>query len=108
MEKVCIAGLSKKESEMLARLFAAFFTVCVTTTAASAAWPDRPVTLIVPFAPGGITDTLARITAARLQSALGQAFIVENQAGAAGLIATERVARARPDGYTLLFSTITQ
>jgi tripartite-type tricarboxylate transporter receptor subunit TctC len=93
---------------MLARLSGALFAVCIITTAASAAWPERPVTLIVPFAPGGITDTLARITAARLQSALGQPFVVENQAGAAGVIATERVARARPDGYTLLFSTITQ
>jgi tripartite-type tricarboxylate transporter receptor subunit TctC len=93
---------------MLARLSGVLFAVCITTTAASAAWPERPVTLIAPFAPGGITDTLARITAARLQSALGQPFVVENQAGAAGVIATERVARAHPDGYTLLFSTITQ
>jgi tripartite-type tricarboxylate transporter receptor subunit TctC len=94
---------------VLARFLSALFAVYVVTTAAEgAAWPGRPVTLVVPFAPGGITDTLARITAARLQSGLGQSFIVENQAGAAGLIATERVARARPDGYTLLFSTITQ
>jgi tripartite-type tricarboxylate transporter receptor subunit TctC len=98
----------KVREKMRARFLAAVFTVCIATTAARAAWPERPVTLIVPFAPGGITDTLARITAARLQSALGQPFIVENQAGAAGLVATERVARARPDGYTILFSTITQ
>jgi tripartite-type tricarboxylate transporter receptor subunit TctC len=77
-------------------------------TRADAAWPERPVTLVVPFAAGGITDTLARITAARLQTALGQAFVVENQTGAAGAIATERVARAEPDAYTLLFSTLTQ
>jgi tripartite-type tricarboxylate transporter receptor subunit TctC len=77
-------------------------------TRADAAWPERPVTLVVPFAAGGITDTLARLTAARLQAALGQAFVVENQTGAAGAIATERVARAEPDGYTLLFSTLTQ
>lgn len=93
---------------MLVRLFAALFAVCMTTAAARAGWPERTVTLMVPFAPGGITDTLARITAARLQSALGRPFIVENIAGAAGLVATERVAHARPDGYTLLFSTITQ
>ena len=93
---------------MFARFLAVLIAAAATTTAARAAWPERPVTLIVPFAPGGITDTLARITAARLQSALGQPFIVENQAGAAGLVATERVARARPDGYTILFSTITQ
>ncbi|HVT28542.1 MAG TPA: tripartite tricarboxylate transporter substrate-binding protein, partial [Lacipirellulaceae bacterium] len=92
---------------MHARL-AALFAIGLTTNAASAAWPERSVTLIVPFAAGGITDTLARITAARLQSALGQAFVVENQAGAAGLIATARVARAQPDGYTLLFGTVSQ
>src|ERR1700739_1422593 len=98
----------KREKNMRARFLAVLFAACITTTAARAAWPERPVTLIVPFAPGGITDTLARITAARLPSAIGQPFIVENQAGAAGLVATERVARARPDGYTILFSTITQ
>jgi tripartite-type tricarboxylate transporter receptor subunit TctC len=77
-------------------------------TSASASWPERPVTLVVPFAPGGITDTLARITAERLQTAFSRPFVVENQAGAAGVIATERVSRAEPDGYTLLFATITQ
>jgi tripartite-type tricarboxylate transporter receptor subunit TctC len=93
---------------MFPRLLGLVLAAYATTTAASAAWPERPVTLVVPFAPGGITDTLARITAARLQSALGQPFVIKNQAGAAGVIATESVARARPDGYTLLFSTITQ
>jgi tripartite-type tricarboxylate transporter receptor subunit TctC len=95
---------------MFVRFFGAFLAaaVALTATSASAAWPERPVTIIVPFAAGGITDTLARITAARLQSVLGQAFIVENQTGAAGSIATEHVARAEPDGYTLLFSTLTQ
>jgi tripartite-type tricarboxylate transporter receptor subunit TctC len=93
---------------MFVRVLSVLIAATVTATAANAAWPERPVTLIVPFSAGGITDTLARITAARLQSTLGQAFIVENQAGAAGIIATEHVARSQPDGYTLLFSTITQ
>lgn len=93
---------------MFARFLAVLIAAAATTTAASAAWPERPVTLVVPFAAGGITDTLARITAQRLQSALGQAFVVENLAGAAEIIATEHVARSDPDGYTLLFSTITQ
>jgi tripartite-type tricarboxylate transporter receptor subunit TctC len=96
---------------MFVRFFAAVLAVLAavfTATGASAAWPERPVTLIVPFAAGGITDTLARITAARLQSVFGRAFIVENQTGAAGSIATEHVARAEPDGYTFLFSTLTQ
>jgi tripartite-type tricarboxylate transporter receptor subunit TctC len=98
----------KVRAKMRARFLAVLIAACMMTTAARAEWPERPVTLVVPFAPGGITDTLARITAARLQSALGRPFVVENQAGAAGLIATERVARAQPDGYTLSFSTITQ
>jgi tripartite-type tricarboxylate transporter receptor subunit TctC len=97
---------------MFVRFFGVVLAVlaatALTATSASAAWPERPVTLVVPFAAGGITDTLARITAARLQTALGQAFVVENQTGAAGSIATEHVARAEPDGYTLLFSTLTQ
>jgi tripartite-type tricarboxylate transporter receptor subunit TctC len=88
---------------MAARFLGTLIVAFVMTSTANAAWPERAVTLVVPFAAGGITDTLARITAARLQSALGQAFIVENQAGAAGIIATEHVARAEPDGYTLLF-----
>ncbi len=76
--------------------------------AAHGAWPERPVTLVVQFTAGGISDLLARLTAERLQAAFKQPFVIENQPGAAGLIATERVARARPDGYTLLFSTISQ
>jgi tripartite-type tricarboxylate transporter receptor subunit TctC len=73
-----------------------------------AAWPERPVTLIVPFAAGGITDLLARITAERLSSAFGMTFVVENVVGAAGTLATGKAARARPDGHTLLFATTTQ
>jgi len=77
-------------------------------SAAQAAWPERPVVLVVPFAAGGITDLLARMTAERLQSAFHQTFIVENQLGAAGVVAAERVARSAPDGYTLLFTPVFQ
>ncbi|HEX3502895.1 MAG TPA: tripartite tricarboxylate transporter substrate binding protein [Xanthobacteraceae bacterium] len=94
-------------ARLLACIASALIAI-VTATEACAAWPERAVTLVVPFAAGGITDTLARITAAYLQTALGQPFVVENQSGAAGAIATEHVARAEPDGYTLLFSTLTQ
>jgi tripartite-type tricarboxylate transporter receptor subunit TctC len=78
------------------------------TTAAHAAWPERQVTVVVPFAAGGITDILARITAERLQTAFKQPFIVENQVGAAGVIAAERVVKSTPDGYTLFFTPIFQ
>jgi len=76
--------------------------------AAQAAWPERVVTLVVPFAAGGITDVLARLTAERLQAAFKQTFIVENQPGGAGVIAAERIAKAPPDGHTLLFAPVFQ
>jgi tripartite-type tricarboxylate transporter receptor subunit TctC len=76
--------------------------------AAQAAWPERPVTIVVPFTAGGITDVLARATAERLQTALKQPFIVENLPGGAGILSADHVLRARPDGYTLLFTPIFQ
>ncbi|MBR0647266.1 Bug family tripartite tricarboxylate transporter substrate binding protein [Plastoroseomonas hellenica] len=68
---------------------------------AQSEWPNRSVRLIVPFPPGGGTDLLARILAQHLQSRLGQPFVVENRSGGGGLLATELVTRAAPDGYTL-------
>jgi tripartite-type tricarboxylate transporter receptor subunit TctC len=76
--------------------------------AAHAAWPERPVTLVVPFAAGGIADVVARLAAEWLQNALRQPFVVENQGGGGGIIAAERVAKARPDGYTLVSTPIFQ
>lgn len=74
--------------------------------AAAPAYPDRPVRLIVGFPPGGAADILGRIAAQRLTEALGQQVVVDNRGGAGGLIATETAARANPDGYTLLFTSI--
>jgi len=70
--------------------------------AAAQDWPDRPVRLVVPYPPGGNVDGAARIIANRLQQKLGQPIVVENRAGAGGLIGAELVAKAAPDGYTLL------
>jgi tripartite-type tricarboxylate transporter receptor subunit TctC len=76
-------------------------SLCPTVTHAQA----RPVRIVVPFAPGGGADLIARLVQPHLQQALGQPFIVENRAGAAGRIGTDAVAKAEPDGHTLLMTT---
>src|SRR6516164_6780054 len=65
------------------------------------AYPSRPITIVVPYPPGGATDTIARNLAERMKTFVGQAVIIENVTGAGGTIAVGRVARAAPDGYTL-------
>jgi tripartite-type tricarboxylate transporter receptor subunit TctC len=73
--------------------------------AAAQGYPTRAVTIVVPFGPGSATDTTARLIAQGLQEALGRPFVVENKSGGGGLIAANAVARAEPDGYTLLITT---
>ena len=70
-------------------------------------YPNKPVKLIVPFAPGGFTDVVGRILAQKLSTSLGQQFIVENKAGAGSTIGTDQAARAAPDGYTLVMVSTT-
>ncbi len=73
---------------------------------AQESWPTRPIRLIVAFAPGGFTDIAARLLGQALSTKFGQAVIVDNRAGAAGIIGTQAAAQAAPDGYTLLLGTI--
>jgi tripartite-type tricarboxylate transporter receptor subunit TctC len=75
------------------------------TTSAAAEYPTKPIRLVIPYTPGGPTDLVGRAVAAKLQDALGQQIIVDNRAGGGGVIATEIVARAPADGYTLLLGT---
>lgn len=86
-------------------LLCALLVTCPVAFAQS--WPVKPLTLIVPFAPGGGTDSIARDLAQLLGARLGQSVLVDNRGGAGGAIAAEMAAKARPDGHTLLFVTST-
>jgi len=90
----------------LSRSLAAL-VLCATAQAASAAYPDKPITLIVPWAAGGSTDILARAIGQQLSTSMGQPVLVENRAGASGNIGAGLVAKAKPDGYTVLIDTMT-
>src|SRR5262252_7032690 len=92
----------------VAAFLAAFATVAQTTPVRSEGWPQRPVRIVVPFAAGGSSDVAARVIAQQLGNAFAQQFVVENRAGASGVVAAETVARSPADGYTLLLATSAQ
>jgi tripartite-type tricarboxylate transporter receptor subunit TctC len=97
--------MNAKEKPM--RLISAFVSAIALLAAAGPAaadYPDRPIRIIAPFAPGGNIDVTARIVADKLRDVLGVSVIVENKAGASGMIGSDVVARAAPDGYTLMVS----
>ena len=85
---------------------AALAALCAGPALAQDRWPSKPITYIVPFPPGGTTDVLARILGQKLGAALGTTIVVENKPGAGGNVGSEVVAKAAPDGYTLLGGTI--
>src|SRR5688500_14565784 len=85
------------------RLVIVFIALAVTAGAAFAqTYPQRPVRLVVPFPPGSPSDILGRMVGQHYSQALGQPFIIDNRPGAAGIVGAETVAKAAPDGYTLL------
>jgi len=98
-----ILSSTRRHLLALSVAFTAMAVSCI--AAAQAPYPNRPITLVVPFGAGGETDTFARSVASELTEVLGQPVIVMNRAGATGIIATEFVARSKPDGYTLIFGT---
>ncbi|XAH22017.1 tripartite tricarboxylate transporter substrate binding protein [Xylophilus sp. GW821-FHT01B05] len=88
-----------------AALASAVQSMAAPTVYADAAFPNRPVRVVVPFAPGGAGDAIARVLGDRVQAELGQSIVVENKGGGNTVIGTQAVASARPDGYTLLQTT---
>ncbi len=89
------------------RILASLAFAAMATHGASAdTWPSKPVTLLVPFPPGGSTDTIARSIAPKLQERLGATFVIENKGGAGGTIAAAQAKRAAPDGYTIFVSSL--
>ena len=88
----------------MARVLLFCLSVCIAVAASAQTYPSRPIKVIVPYAPGGTTDVVARQVGERLAKILGQAVVVENRAGGNTNIGTEAVARSTPDGYTLLFT----
>ncbi|MGM4890750.1 tripartite tricarboxylate transporter substrate-binding protein [Tardiphaga sp. 862_B3_N4_1] len=91
---------------MKATAILAFAITLASSAAFAQGYPNRPITMLVPFAAGGATDTVARVTAATMSKILGQTIIIENATGAGGTIAAARAARAEPDGYTILIHHI--
>src|SRR5438105_5368014 len=100
-----IAGGKMLWSARLGLMLAAIASFAVPALAQS--WPVKPVKIVVPFGPGGPADIYARIIGQELSGALGQQFVIENKAGAGGTIGTDNVAKAAPDGYTLLMMSNT-
>jgi len=97
--------MNRRFHSILRRLCAAIAATTLAATAALAAFPDKPIRLVVPFAPGGGTDLIARTLGVGMAQTLGQPVVVENKPGAGTIIGTDAVAKSPPDGYTLVVAT---
>jgi tripartite-type tricarboxylate transporter receptor subunit TctC len=98
--------MAMRRRDVLQRLGALPFAALAAPALAQAGWPNKPIRYIVPFAPGGTTDILARMVGEKLGTALGQTIVIENKAGQGGSIGAAELARAAPDGYTIGGGTI--
>jgi len=100
-------GIARRQTlSLLATVALAASAALALPAAAQTGWPNKPVKIVVPFAPGGTTDILARAIAPDLSKAFGQQFVIENKGGAGGNLGAEQVAKSAGDGYTLLMGTV--
>src|SRR3954470_19387446 len=88
------------------RSFLALLGALASTPVLGQAYPSKPIRVVVPFPPGGAVDFYARVLQAPLSEAFGQPVVIDNRAGASGMIGADNVAKSRPDGYTLLLGNI--
>src|SRR3954468_21395349 len=102
----CRLPRRRKTTMKLPRILVAAFAALALPVAAQQ-WPTKPVKIIVPFAPGGPADIYARAVGEKLQSALGQPFVIEDKPGGGSIVGTDQVAKSAPDGYTLLMMSNT-
>src|SRR6202030_1834034 len=105
-EQISMFFLIRRLSSVVSPLAALIFAACISATAAAQTYPDHPITMIVPFPPGGATDALARIIQEPMQNSRGQPIVVETVGGAGGMLAGDKAARANPDGYTILIHQV--